>query len=325
MGAAAAAPWLQAAGTQAAGQAAGAASNAIMGIVFGGLNDRRQIRQQRRLNELANAQTEFNMQKQLEMWEATGYVGQKEQMKRAGINPALMYGMSGGGGQTAGINTGAAGAAPGGGGEIMGMMGMGLQMQLMKAQKDLLESQAKKNNVEAEKTAGVDTREGEARIDMLMQGVDNARQQNEIQKLEITLKNIENFEKQASQVDRLDYIRYQTRQAERQLQIVSNEAYISSATMREKVKIVQQEAIGAVLRNALVAKQTEATGVGMAVDQQKIKESINQIMQNWDRMEQGNKELLIKDVLKQYNTDPTVPMTKQMMDMIGDAMRISVH
>ena len=309
-------------------QAAGAAANSILGIAFGGINDARQVRQQRRLNKVNMAynqeMTEYNMKKQLELWEKTGYGAQKEQMKEAGLNPALMYGTSGGGGQSTSVatsNQGSAGA-PSGGGEIMGAVGMGLNMQLMKAQKDLLESQTAKNNAEAKKTAGTDTEESQARIGDLLQGIDNKRQQYEIQRLEITLKNIENFEKQTTQENRLDYIMYQTEMAERQLQLVRNEAYVSSAVMQDKINIVKTEAIGAVLKNALTEAQTGATKTGAALDQQKINESAQQIMQEWDKLDQNNREILIKKRLADYNTDPTTDFMKGIMGSIDDIFRI---
>ena len=43
---------------------------------------------------------------QLKAWNETGYKQQMKQMAEAGLNPALMYGMSGGGGQTTGTQTG---------------------------------------------------------------------------------------------------------------------------------------------------------------------------------------------------------------------------
>lgn len=318
-------------GQAAAGQAAAQGTNAIMGLILGGINDRRQVRQQRRLNEVSKEMQQWQMEQQLKMWEATGYGAQKRQMQEAGINPALMYGMSGGGAQTASVNTSSPAAAPGGGGEAMGMMGMGLNLALLKAQKDNIEADTAKKQAEATATAGVKTAEGQqnieeskARQEMLLQGVDNARQQHTLMELEATLKNMENYEKQASQEDRLDFIRYQTRQANRQLQIVTNEAYISTKTLGEKVKIVQEAAIGAVLGNAMQRENIQGAPVERAAKQQGIKESIQRIMQNWDKMEQGNKELLIKDILKSYNTDPTPEFTKEAIDAIGDAMRIGV-
>lgn len=308
----------------AAGQAAGAAGSAaaggIIGQVFAGANDRRQIRQQKKLNELQKGMTEFNMQKQLEMWEKTGYGATKKQMEEAGLNPALMYGMGGGGGgQSTNVNTAQSQNAPSGGGEMIAAMGMGLNMQLMKSQINLQNSQAEKNRIEAAKTAGVDTQESTARIDMLMQGVDNARQQNEIQKLEITLKNIENFEKQATQENRMDYIGYQTEMAMKQLQLVRNEAYISSSTIREKIKIIQETAIGAVLNNAATTQSISASKTGQAVDQQRIKESVNQIMQSWDKLDQSNREIMLRKIQTDYNTDPV--HFKEMTDVIEDIMR----
>lgn len=145
--------WLE----PAAAQAASGTVDSILGMVLGGFNDRRQVKQQRRLNEVGKELTEWQMKKQLEMWEKTGYVGQKEQMKRAGINPALMYGMGGGGGMTANIETGTGGAAAAGGGEFAVASGMGIQRALLQAQKENIEADTEKKKVEAEKAGGVDT------------------------------------------------------------------------------------------------------------------------------------------------------------------------
>ena len=82
--------------------AAQQASGGILGMLFGGINDRSQLKQQEKLNALqikANREMlDIQSAKQLEMWEKTNAKAQKEQYKIAGLNPALMYGMSGGGG-----------------------------------------------------------------------------------------------------------------------------------------------------------------------------------------------------------------------------------
>ena len=49
--------------------------------------------------------------KQMEMWENTNYPAQVEQIKKAGLNPAMLYGQSGGGATV----TGSGGASVGGG------------------------------------------------------------------------------------------------------------------------------------------------------------------------------------------------------------------
>ena len=79
---------------------------------------------------------DYNAAKQLEMWKATNYPAQVEQMKLAGLNPALAYGMGGGGGVTANVATGktSGGQAPSGGGEILAAQAMGLQLRMQEAQ-----------------------------------------------------------------------------------------------------------------------------------------------------------------------------------------------
>lgn len=122
------------------------AANAIGGTILGIGNDQRQHKQnERNTRTQVKAQkelTDYNQAKALEMWKATGYGAQKAQMKEAGINPALMYGMGGGGGQSASVTPGSVGqgASPSSGGETLGAMGMGLQMALMKAQKENIEA-----------------------------------------------------------------------------------------------------------------------------------------------------------------------------------------
>lgn len=145
--------WLQA-GSQAAGGAVG------IGVQRLGINydHRKQLEQQRKMMEMQIAAEErlmgIQQQKQLEMWEATGYGAQKDQMKRAGLNPALMYGMGGGGGQTVGasmpgISGGTASDPNTRGG--MGMMDVA-NVALIDAQKRLIEAEIKSKEQGTAKT-----------------------------------------------------------------------------------------------------------------------------------------------------------------------------
>lgn len=128
--------------SQAGSQATQGAIGAAMGLVVGGLQDKRQLKQQGRLNEQSmemNAKMlEMQKQKELEMWEKTGPQGQMKQLEKAGLNAGLMYGMGGAGGQSmGGSGAGGTGAhAPGGSGmEIMQGMQMAMQLKLLDAQK----------------------------------------------------------------------------------------------------------------------------------------------------------------------------------------------
>ena len=87
-----------------------------------------------------------------EMWEKTNYSAQKEQMKKAGLNPALMYGMSGGGGVTTGPSNATAEGQAGNTNIGMGIQAVA-QLELLKAQKENIEADTEAKKVGAQKTA----------------------------------------------------------------------------------------------------------------------------------------------------------------------------
>ncbi|AXH76549.1 MAG: DNA pilot protein [Microviridae sp.] len=139
----------------------GFAQQGIQGAIGAGLglllekhNDKRQIAQQEKLQALEIAgqkqMADYNQQKAMEMWQNTGYGAQKEQMKSAGLNPGLMYGMGGGGGQTTAT-------APGNvsGGHASGNNGEAMQMALTAAQVGLMNAQRRQIDADTEdKKAG---------------------------------------------------------------------------------------------------------------------------------------------------------------------------
>lgn len=117
------------------------AANALLGFELGARNDERQIAQQRKLQDMQQQGTmevmKYGQDLQYDMWQKTGYVGQMEQLRKAGLNPGLLYGMGGAGGATTGGSGGSVGgaSAPSGGREAIDLMGMALQRQLMDSQR----------------------------------------------------------------------------------------------------------------------------------------------------------------------------------------------
>lgn len=327
--------------------AAGQILNTGLGIMFGNKqaerNDARQLAQQQKLQEMQIAgqkqMVDYNYGKQLDMWNETNYGAQKQHLLKAGLNPALFYGMSGGGGTTTGTPTGnvSAGEAPKGGHEQIEMAGMGIQMQqqamqlqLLKAQKENIQADTANKQATTTKTAGVDTKSGEQSISesktrqqLLEQGIDNERQKFEIGKLEITLKNIENFEKQATQADRMDYIEYQTKIAMKQLDNITTEAFLNKQTVNDKIKIIRQEAIGAILRNALTQAQTDKTLSDIKVNEQTIKKLYNDIEMTWEHLTRQDREIQIKKLLADYYTDPTTAMTSQLVNTLTNVFNMT--
>jgi len=143
-----------------AGQAAGQAVGAGMGLLLGGLVDKRQLEQQRKLQEQqikgAKEMADYQQGLQLDTWQKTNYKAQKEQLEKAGLNAGLLYGGGGGGGGTVasagmGMPTGAVAA------DKSASVAEMAQMGLIMAQTEVMKSQARKNNVEADKAEGVDT------------------------------------------------------------------------------------------------------------------------------------------------------------------------
>jgi len=135
-----------------AGIIGGQALGAGLGMILGDYNDKRQLEQQKKLTDVqakANKeQARYSHELQYDMWNKTNYEGQMAHMKKAGLNPGLMYGMGGGGGTTTGGASAqgvSGGNAPQGGNEVIASQGLAMQM---KAQTELL--QAQKRNIEAD-------------------------------------------------------------------------------------------------------------------------------------------------------------------------------
>jgi hypothetical protein len=127
-------------------------------------------------NQQALNQQGHNLQ--MEMWRKTNYPAQVEMLKEAGLNPALMYGMSGGGGTTTGSQGGgsaASGTAPNQPGSKMESVMMGMQMKLM-------EAQANKLNAEADNERGGVKENLKQDIENKLQDIETKRINNEINK-----------------------------------------------------------------------------------------------------------------------------------------------
>ena len=94
---------------------------------------------------------DYQFRNQLDMWERTNYPAQVAMMKKAGLNPALMYGQAGAGGQlgaglpAGGQGTGGANPFAGADQDIIGLM-------LAKSQARLNEAKAAEAEAKAETT-----------------------------------------------------------------------------------------------------------------------------------------------------------------------------
>jgi len=251
------------------------ATSGIMGLVLGGINDRRQIKQQQKLQDMQIAgnkqMIDYQKAKDLEMWKATNYPAQMQQIKEAGLNPALLYGMGGAGGSTTGGGAPSVqgGHAPTGGHEAIDSMGISMQAALMKAQVENIQADTKLKESTIPKT--------EAETQSLLQGVDNQKAQQELTKVQTALQNVDLQYQQASLNDRLEYIDYTVKMIEQHLQQAKNETFISTSTMNDKIKIIQQSLINSVLQAAATEQQITAS-------KEEIKKWSSEIAQRWEQL-----------------------------------------
>lgn len=83
----------------------GGVASGALGLMTGALSNamgQNNVRDNNAMEIASNKEmTDYNMGKQLELWEKTGYGAQMKQMDKAGLNPALMYKNGGAGGSTA--------------------------------------------------------------------------------------------------------------------------------------------------------------------------------------------------------------------------------
>lgn len=264
-------------GTLGMGAAASAAGGIIdqgLGMIFAGINDKRQRKQQKALNEDAaeinrrNADYTFQLNKK--MWDETNAEAQMEHYKNAGLNPALMYGTGGAGGSIAsggnaqGVSGGSAADAAS---TMKANQGMGMmnaaQLALLTAQKENIEADT------ANKRSTIPVNETKA-----------AGQQ------------IDNEIKGETRQDIVAQAAAQTQKLRGEATSAFQKGAVDEATQLSKITQINAEAAGALIENELkksnISKNTA-----------QIEEIKNSIKQKYEALAQGWKGLDIQ----QQNTE----------------------
>lgn len=282
------------AGTQAAGQITGGA----MGLLLGGVERKKQIEQQKKLQALQiqgqKEMSEYNFAKQMQLWQETGYAAQKKQMEEAGLNPALMYGMGGGGGQTTSIQPGnVTGAQARQGGEAAAMaMQMG-DAALKAAQIELMKAEANKANAEA----GNVPKTGEnieASTQLILQNIQNAKSQQDYTEAMSAWQKLETqFAQQTygNRQEQIEQLLNETIAKVKQIGLANN---FTEETWKAAVDIIEKNAVQAELHNQLLKAQKQATEKGMQLTDAQISTMADQAAQGWAKINletiQGQRE-----------------------------------
>lgn len=295
--------WMQA--------AAGAAGSALgIGVQRLGANyDRRQqAKTQQGLTDIQKAaekeMMDYQQKKELEMWHATGYGAQMKQMQEAGINPGLMYGMGGGGGQSTGH--GGSPAISGGTAQHVntGAIGMqaGLQLALLGSQKNLLDTQAAKNAAETTKISGVDTTKTQTEISSLTQGIENAKAQQELTNIQRNLAEIDQEIKGSTQNAAKALILQELRTSYEKMEMIRNEGIISKETYDEKIRIIEQELIGHYAKNELTRTQTQGEKQDIKQSQAQIEQLSKQIALEYSKLANEQDKTKIQKQITDFET-----------------------
>lgn len=225
--------------------------------------DERQIKQQQKLTDMqAKANEEAanrNQERMFEMWNKTNYGAQKKHLEDAGLNAALMYGMSGGGGATAAGaqeagSTG--GQASSGAANQQAQAAMGMQI----AQIGLMTAQAEKTKAETEKIKGVDTELGKTTMEKIS--------------AESKLANIQAEVAGMSQTDAVRTIQFTAEKALAEAVQAQQKQVINEETMNDQIAKIKTDAIGAMIEN-------EAKRANINLTESRIKEIATNIEQRW--------------------------------------------
>lgn len=237
----------------------------VSNLIFGKAIQKQQLEGQRKSLQQQNESA-------LDLWNKTNYEAQKAHMENAGLNPGLLYGMSGGGGAT----TGGAAPIPQGAGIPNSVMQQGMalmNMKLMDAQIGNLNSQANKNNVEATKTAGVDTDLAKANVarineltELAKEQTKNVRSQTALNDLNILNQRLEYDYKYRTLEDRIEQVSIATKHAREALKMIEDDAEILDATKDELIAQTYANLVKTRTETAYMQK-------GIEIGDQTIKES----------------------------------------------------
>lgn len=297
-------------------QAAGQGMGAILGLALQNTADRRQLRQQSRLQQLQiqgdKELTDYNAAKQLQMWKATSYPAQMAMLKQAGLNPALIYGSSGPGGMT-NLATGnvASGNAPTGGGEIQGMMGMGLMNAMQAAQIENIKANTQKTKAETENVAPTGE-QIKMQTKSLAQGITNQQAAAELMELDAQFNSVRNKIANETMNDQIATVKYMMQQAHERIGIMQNEKKITDAEAKWKDQEIRYKLANMTIDTWLKGEQGKAAQQSVRESVERVSDMIND---NMMEAEKGTEEL--NNNLERMNDNAFPEELKAILQALG--------
>lgn len=306
------------------GAAAGAVlgmAGGVLGQLFANTNDARQIKQQGLLNR---QQLQMNWEDRQQALDFDKYGAEQLPsstvlgMQKAGLNPALAYGMTGAGGTTVNGGAGAAPEAPKGTGrEQQEGAALGIQtaaqLGLMDAQRKNIEADtankvAENPNISktGEKITAETGKIGEEKRS-IAQGVTNQKAAKMLIDAQARLENIKGNVAEQSQDDAIKQIHAESEKAiseVRQAWVITD---VAEATKQAQIDIIKRTAVQKLLENALLRAQKTNTEQQTAASKEQVaqlvKSTAAQIAQGWDKNRITEQQNAIQNRLQEMGID----------------------
>lgn len=274
-----------------------------LGMVTAGWQDRRQLKQQEKLQGIQlEGQKElgkFNQGLALETFEKTGYEAQRKQMEKAGLNVGLMYEGGGAGGTTQGGQAGnvSGGIAPSGGGEI----GMGINAIRQMAEIEAIKAQTKKTEAEIPKV--------ETETKLLSTEIENVNANIKNTETKTKWQELQNEIGEATKTWTIDTAKELWYKANGEAQSAQAKGHIDTNTKDEWIKITELQLIGTQLNNdaikegiALTGAQIKKISEDIAQGWRKLEIEAEQQKTNKEQLEINKKELARKTIETEFGT-----------------------
>lgn len=306
------------------GQAVGTSASGLLGGLTGMLfekhNDKRQLNQQQALQNMQiqgqEQLTDYNTAKQLQMWKDTSYPAQMQQLQKAGLNPGLMYGMGGGGGQTASIAPGSVSGAeaPKGGGEAMGMALTSMNLQLLKAQKENIEADTQ--NKESQIPGNLkEPALKESQTNINIQEVENKKAQQALTETETSIKNIDLHVAGMTQNTMVAQAQTALLNLTKATEILQNDKTISDQTVSTKVGLLKWELANSILKSYMTKAETANISQDTKNKIQQVQNMVQENMRGWDKLSLETQQQTMEQAKQNY--EQAVPAEiKELLDRI---------
>lgn len=239
----------------------GVGSNLLNNLMYGSPKQQQQQMQDMQIKG-AKELADYNNQKQMELWKATNYGAQREELEKAGLSASLMYGGSGAGGGTTGS---------GGGGMPTGDTGSAQMMAKMQAQAMNADTVLKLATADKTK-AETDNLKGEIKQGL---GLDNIA------------KEFENKLNKDSREDQLATIKETARKLTGEANSAGVKGAVDTATQVAQQEQILAGAVGAVLNNY-------ATMSGVEKNEAEMKKWADEIAQKWQELKLKGEQVNIE-------------------------------